>query len=140
MKERVGLMTTEQQAHDSLHGKRILIVEDLGLITLELKRMAEDVGCVIAATAARLDEARSLADTVPLDGVLLDLNLAGERSYPVAEVLRQRGVPFIFLTGYDSEQIHPDFAEAPHLHKPFGTEALEKAMRDTFVVACDPND
>src|SRR5690606_525651 len=75
----------------NIAGLRILIVEDMGLIALELQTMLEGMGCAVVGMASRLSEAMDLARAAErLDGVLLDLNLAGEDSYPVTEVLHDR--------------------------------------------------
>lgn len=120
--------------HDArLAGLHILIVEDMGLIAGELRTSLEELNCSVVGIASRVDEAMELVKSAErLDGALLDLNLAGVNSYPVAEVLRERGVPFIIMSGYDSSYIHDDCADDPHLQKPFTTQDLKKAMLNAF--------
>ena len=117
-----------------LAGLRILIVEDAGVIVLELRTMLEKLDCVIAGVASRLDDATTLAQTTEnLGGVLLDLNLSGESAYPVAEILHERGIPFIIMSGYDTGHIRADCADEAYLQKPFGYDDLARMMQRTFL-------
>lgn len=111
-----------------LEGLRILVVEDVGIVAMSLKAMLQELGCVVVATAARLHEAEELARHERLDGVLLDLNLAGQYTFSVADILRERNVPFIIMSGYDAGQLRPDLAEAPQMAKPFDRDALEPML------------
>lgn len=115
-----------------LAGLRILIVEDMGLIAHELRLTLEDLGCCIVGVAPRLDAAAELAQTEKIDGVLLDLDLSGTESYPVADILHARGIPFIIMSGYDASTLREDCAGEPHLRKPFSHEALTELMLRTF--------
>ncbi len=112
-----------------LKGLRILVVEDVGMVAMSLKAMLQELGCVVVGTAARLHEAEELARHETLDGVLLDLNLAGQYTFSVADILRERNVPFIIMSGYDAGQLRPDLADAPQMAKPFDREALEPMLR-----------
>ncbi len=115
-----------------LKGLRILVVEDVGMVAMSLKAMLQDLGCTVVGTAARLHEAEELARHQTLDGVLLDLNLAGQYTFPVAEILRERDVPFIIMSGYDAGQLRPDLANVPLMAKPFDREALEPMLCTVF--------
>jgi CheY-like chemotaxis protein len=117
----------------ALKGLRILIVEDMGLIAVELQRMIEGLGCITLGPAAKVEEAKKMAENEQLDGVLLDIQLADQVAYPVAEVLRDRKIPFIILSGYDEIYVRRDFQQYPHLQKPFNSEQLVELMADTFV-------
>ncbi|BBK33958.1 CheY-like chemotaxis protein [Stella humosa] len=103
----------------SIAGIRIMIVEDEAMITLLLQDMLEEMGCIIAATAAGLDEALAAAETTALDIAILDVNLGGTETYPVADVLRRRGIPYVFSTGYGASTLHADHQGRPTLQKPF---------------------
>lgn len=111
-----------------LKGLRILIIEDVGIVAMSLKTMLQELGCVVVGTAARLHEAEELAQHETLDGVLLDLNLAGQYTFPVADILRKRNIPFIIMSGYDAGQLRADLAEEPQMAKPFDREALEPML------------
>lgn len=115
-----------------LNGLRVLIVEDVGMVAVSLKNMLQDLGCVVVGTAARLHEAEELARHERLDGVLLDLNLGGQYSYPVVDILRERGIPFIIMSGYDAGRLRPDLVEAPQIQKPFDPELLEPTILKEF--------
>ena len=117
-----------------LAGLHILIVEDVGLVATELRMMLDTMGCHTVGVASRLNEATRFAQaTERLDGVLLDLNLAGQNSYPVAEILHERGIPFIIMSGYDTSHTRADCADDAHLQKPFGHDDLAKVMLRTFL-------
>jgi CheY-like chemotaxis protein len=106
----------------------ILVVEDEVLVALMISEMLGDLGCAVAASAGNLRDALALAQSSDLDGAILDLNLAGEPVYPVADVLAAKGVPFVFLTGYGAAGIEPRFADVPTIAKPFHPSALEDAV------------
>jgi PAS domain S-box-containing protein len=112
-----------------LVGKRILLVEDAALAAMELEAVLTDAGCIVVGPAARLDQACRMAARGPLDGALLDVNLGGELVFPLAHQLRAAGVPFVFVSGYDSRAIFPpEFKDAPCLGKPVGEQALLAAL------------
>jgi len=78
---------------------------------------------------AHLADAAKLAREASLDGAVLDVNLAGERSFPVAAILRERHVPYVFLAGYDSDDVFPpEYRQAPRLGKPFRYQDLIDLM------------
>jgi DNA-binding response OmpR family regulator len=117
----------------ALRGMRIAIVEDAGIIANELKWMLEDVGCLVVGMAPTVQDAMLLTEKEQLDGVFLDLRLRGEVSYPVAETLRDRDIPFIIMSAYDHEQVRSDFRKYPHLQKPFTFDSMASAMVDAFL-------
>ncbi len=132
-KKDIPPVSIELDRDDRLPGLRILIVEDMGLIAHELQLMLEKMDCHIVGVASRLSEAKMLAQTTGgLDGVLLDLNLSGENSYPVVEILHERNIPFIIMSGYDTSHIRVDCATDAHLQKPFSHIELVEMMQRTF--------
>lgn len=84
----------------SIAGRRILVVEDEALIAAQVEAVLDGAGCTVIGPAADVAEALSLAADSPPDLAVLDVNLAGERSDPIADVLAARGIPFLFCTGY----------------------------------------
>jgi CheY-like chemotaxis protein len=108
--------------------RRVLLVEDEVLITLLMEDMLLDLECEIADAPARLDEAVSAAQTGAFDLALVDLNLGGQLAYPVADILKARRIPFVFVTGYGSRGIEPAYANIPVLQKPFHREDLEAVI------------
>jgi CheY-like chemotaxis protein len=116
-----------------LEGLRVLVVEDNLLLAEVTKILLEDSGCEVVGPAGWLQRGLELAGQEPLDGAILDINLHGEMSFPIAEVLHRRGVPFIFVTGYEDRSIVPmAFRSAPRLDKPAPEEHLIEAMVATF--------
>lgn len=115
-----------------LAGLRVLVVEDVGMVAMALKAMLEELGCLVVGMAARLPEAEKLARRETLDGVLLDLNLGGQFAFPVADILRERDIPFIIMSGYDAGQLRPDLAETPQMQKPLERDALEAMILVEF--------
>src|SRR3954452_25195679 len=115
---------TELQS-DALNGRNLLIVEDEYMIAADLARALEDRGANVIGPAASVEDALELLDAEhQIDGAILDINLRGQRVYPVAEALRARGVPFVFASGYDSWVIPDAYASVPRLEKPVSTRAL----------------
>jgi DNA-binding response OmpR family regulator len=107
--------------------KRILIVEDEMTIALLLEDMVIDLGHE-PALAMRLPQALQLAETADIDLAILDVNLDGRVSFPVADVLLRRGVPFLFATGYGSGGIEPPYRDRLVIQKPFSLEDLGRAI------------
>jgi CheY-like chemotaxis protein len=106
-------------------GIKVLLVEDEGTVAMLIEEMLEDLGCTVVASVPRLALAREKAGTAEVDLAILDVNLAGERVFPVAEILRGRGVPFLFSTGYGASGLPEEFAQSPVLHKPFSENELQ---------------
>jgi CheY-like chemotaxis protein len=108
--------------------KRVLIVEDEVLVAMLLEELMERMGYEVVAVSSHLEEALELARTLAVDFAMLDINLNGKESFPVAEVLRGRGIPFIFATGYGDSALASDFADALVIEKPFNRAALRQAL------------
>ncbi len=117
-----------------LAGRHIFVVEDEVLVAMALELALREAGCTVEGPITTLAEAMLPAAQVDADAAVLDLNLGGQRVYPVATLLAQRNVPFIFLTGYDADELPPEFADRPHLKKPFTMERvldmLESLLQD----------
>jgi CheY-like chemotaxis protein len=108
-------------------GKRIMLLEDEAIIAFAVEDMLADMGCIVVGPALRLDEACDLARDAKIDAAVLDVNINSERSYPVAEELRRRNVPFVFATGYDREGVEWN-GEAEVISKPYRREQLRAAL------------
>jgi len=113
---------------NSLLGRRILIVEDEFLIAMMLEDMLLELGCVVAATAARPAQAIGLIDEVQIDAAILDVNLDGCDSFGIAAALSQRRVPFLFATGYGGSRVPPEFAAYQFIQKPYRLQELADAL------------
>lgn len=108
---------------------RVLIVEDEVVVAMFLEDTLADLGYAVAGSATSLDEGLAAARGAALDAALLDVNLAGRESFPIAAVLRGRGVPFLFVTSYGPAGIQPAYRDAPVLTKPVDPAALGRALK-----------
>lgn len=123
-------------ASEGITGARILIVEDEAMIALLLQDMLEEMGCVVESTAAVIGEALAAAEAEPgPDLAILDVNLAGTETYPVADILRRRGIPYVFSTGYGASTLHPDHQGRPTLQKPFVESDLMRCVTSALTPA-----
>jgi DNA-binding response OmpR family regulator len=106
-------------------GRRILLVEDDFLVALGTSDLLEGAGCEVVGPAPSLAEALHLIRSKSINAAILDVNVAGEMVWPVAEELQRRGVPFLFLSAYPRTSIVPDpFAGILRLEKPFDPNQL----------------
>jgi CheY-like chemotaxis protein len=109
--------------------RRVMIVEDEMLVAMLLEDILGELGLEVAAVCSHLDDALTRAASDAVDFVILDVNLDGKRSFPVADILRARKIPFLFATGYGSKALEADYAEAPTLAKPFTFADIERALK-----------
>jgi len=109
-------------------GKRVLVVEDELMIRMLLQDMLVDLGYTLAGEAGRIDEAMKLAQQSEFDVAILDVNLNGQPISPVVEILIQRGLPFVFATGYGQRGVPEAYNATPTLQKPFQADALAQAI------------
>jgi len=116
-------------------GKRVLVVEDEMMIRMLLEGMLTDLGHTVAAEAGGIDEAVALAKKGAFDVAVLDVNLNGHQVTPVAEILLERGVPFIFASGYGQRGVPEAYRAIPTLQKPFQTDALAQAIETAVSLA-----
>ncbi|MEE4208307.1 MAG: response regulator [Parvularcula sp.] len=117
---------------DELDGRTIFLVEDEYLVAVTTARMLKDRGAERVVTAHRLHEAIALAQSEEFDAAILDVNLAGERSEPVADILETRGIPYLFATGYSRQDLGLS-EDMKLINKPYTprklTEELERVMK-----------
>jgi len=98
------------------------------LVAMNIEDMLLDLGHEVAGLASRLEPALSLASEGQFDLAMLDVNLAGQNSFPIAAILVERGIPFLFATGYGAKGIGEDYRSYPVLQKPFRARDLEQAL------------
>jgi CheY-like chemotaxis protein len=104
------------------------VVEDEIMIRMLLEDMLADLGYGVAASAGGLNEAIALARDSDFDLAILDVNLNGDAVYPVADLLMERGVPFVFSTGYGDRGLPEAYRDRPTLRKPFQLSNLENVL------------
>jgi len=112
----------------ALAGRRVLLVEDETLIAMLVETALEDEACTVVGPYGNLREALEAARTEVFDLAVLDINLAGELVFPVAEVLAGRGVPFLLLSGYGEAGLPRDRQHWPICAKPFSLRDLVSAL------------
>jgi two-component SAPR family response regulator len=115
-------------ARTELSGKRVLVIEDEAMVTMFLLDTLADIGCEIAGSASRFDDAMEKARSLPFDVAILDLNLDGRQTIPIAEAMAGSGVPFVFATGYGATSLPPSLRHIPVVAKPFQQHELERAL------------
>jgi len=116
-----------------IEGSRVLIVEDESLVAMELGECLSALGFEVVDSVSTLAAAKEVAGKQEFDGAILDINLAGELVYPVADILMKRNKPFIFVTGYRSETIDSRFKDIAVLQKP-----VDRAMLADLFQASPP--
>lgn len=107
---------------------RVLVVEDEILVAMLIEDMLADLGFEVLGPAMRLDAALKMALDESFDLAVLDVNLANEQSFPVAQLLQERGIPFVFATGYGLRGLDERFKEVTTLQKPFEPDQLANAI------------
>jgi len=127
MTEAIDDMRTS--ATPGLAGRRVLVVEDESMVTMLLQDFLEDMGCEVAGVASRLKEALEKIDALAFDVAILDVNLNGQQTLPVAQALLARGRAIVFATGYAATSVPPELRAVPILQKPFQQQDLERALR-----------
>ncbi|SFA83480.1 Response regulator receiver domain-containing protein [Rhizobium sp. NFR07] len=113
---------------------RILVVEDEMLVAMLIEDAIVDLGHQIVGPAMRLETALDAATNETFDFAILDVNLAGKQSFPVADALAARGTPFMFASGYGRAGLADPYCDATILQKPFSPEQLA-AILGTVLVA-----
>ncbi|WP_298260372.1 response regulator [Bradyrhizobium sp.] len=115
----------------SLHGRRILVVEDEYLLADDLRQTLEKLGVEVVGPVANVAQALKLLQSGDaLDGAMLDVNLQGDSVFPVLDLLRERGVPFVLTTGYDGWALPGPYADAPRCTKPLDMRRLSKLLHE----------
>lgn len=116
-----------------LAGLRLLIVEDEYMVAEHIGMLLEEFGCDVAGPVSTIAEALAAVAAGGLDGVLLDANLSGDSSAPVAEALQAASVPFVVVTGYGARELADAILDgAPRLTKPFSTADLAATLIAAF--------
>jgi CheY-like chemotaxis protein len=130
LSETTGTQRSADNPASSVNGtpvvsaNRIMIVEDETLVAMSLAELVEELGFSVIGPFGRVRDATTALKDGGIDAAILDVNLGGEMVYPLADVLREGRVPFVFMTGYGAESIERRFANVPVLQKPVEPQAL----------------
>ena len=111
-----------------LSGKRALVVEDEMLVLMAIEDMLADLGCTSITAAAGIEKALALIDEQSFDLAILDVNLNGQRSYPIAKALSDRRIPFAFSTGYGGHAVGEGYGNCSVHNKPFDHPQLIEVL------------
>ncbi|EGF94874.1 response regulator [Brevundimonas diminuta ATCC 11568] len=107
----------------------MLIVEDESLVAMLLETILSDMGCTVIGPESNVgDGLRVVTGETDLDAALLDVNVAGQEVFPIAEALKARGVPFVFSTGYGESGLPEHWRGNPTVQKPFTDAAIRDAL------------
>jgi DNA-binding NtrC family response regulator len=109
-------------------GRRILLVEDEIFVVWLLEDMLADLGCAVVGPASSVNQALAIIDAEAIDAAVLDINLNGQMSYPIADALGARGVPFVLSTGYDRDTLPDNYRTFPVLQKPIQRSELSDTL------------
>ena len=112
-----------------LKGSTALVLEDEPIIAFTLEDILLEMGCATVHVASHLSEAERLLLSEATDFAVLDVNIHGQRSYPVADILSQSGVRFIFATGYGELEHPPRYSATTTVTKPYSLNDLENAIQ-----------
>jgi len=110
----------------------LLIVEDEYLIRMLIEDMLDQIGFSVAAAIGSIAEAKEYAASGNFRAAILDVNVDGHEIFPVADVIADRGLPFVFVTGYGETTLPERFRGRPALQKPFQADRL-KATLDSLL-------
>ena len=110
-----------------LSGRTILVVEDEMMLAMMLEDMLQDAGCAVVCVTSVGQGLLALNQT-RFDAAVLDVNLNGVRSYLLADRLVERGIPFIFATGYGDAQVRELYPERPIVTKPYLEQDIVRAL------------
>ncbi len=108
--------------------RRVLIVEDEYLLADDMAQALRKFGADVVGPVPSTDKALALLAEEPVDAAVLDINLKGQMVFPVADALRDQGIPFVFATGYDEAAVPETYKDVPRWEKPYRPEDLAKAL------------
>jgi CheY-like chemotaxis protein len=108
---------------------RVLVVEDEAIIAALIENALIEGGCSVVGPVATLGVALETIEKTRIDAALLDISINGRRTYPIADVLAARGIPFIFVSGFTRKDLPPRYRHCAHIAKPFVPSAIMAALR-----------
>lgn len=117
------------QRHGSAHERpRILVVEDHWLVAMQAQLMLEENDCEVVGPVGTVADASCLAMECDLSGAILDIGLGDATSFPIADILAERNIPFAFASGYSAVSLPVKFAGRPHFDKPYDGEMVARFL------------
>lgn len=113
----------------ALQNVKVFVVEDESLVAMQLEDMLFDLGCDVVGIAMRLARAHEMLDSgLEVQVAILDVNIGGEKIYPIAERFRKVGVPIVFATGYGRSGVEEEWQGCTILQKPYTTQQIETSI------------
>ena len=113
---------------------QVLVVEDDLLIAMEVAHLVRQCGCAVVGPVGRLEKALRVAEQTELDGAVLDIHLGSRRVWPLAELLAERAVPFVLLSGYTRGDVPARFGEVPLVSKPVTLPVLRNTLNEIGLI------
>lgn len=111
-----------------LGGVRVFVAEDEFHVLQLIEDMLAELGCSVCDSVSSVRAALDRAAVTNAQIAVLDVNLRGKKIFPAAEILRKRGIPIVFSTGYGGDGIEAEWKTCPVIQKPFTLEQLEGAL------------
>lgn len=115
----------------------ILVVEDESILAMLLEDFLDDLGYRRPAVASTVSRALATLETDTITFAILDINLGGEKSFPIADALDARAIPYFFMTGYGAAGVPERLRDRYILQKPYGLDALKMALQQVAAVGAD---
>ena len=120
-----GTTASRAVSYSALFGLQIFLVEDEAMVAATLEDMLAEFGCILAGAAANVTDALAAVQaTSEIDAAILDVNLGGDKVFPVADILVDRDIPIVFSTGFGPADLAERYPESRLLEKPYQPEAL----------------
>jgi CheY-like chemotaxis protein len=124
-----SVSNVESASPEGLSGTRVLVIEDETLVAMLVEDLLDELGCQVAATFSRVSQAQDyLAKSSDFDAAILDVNIAGEDVYSVANALSTRGIPFVFVTGYGPAGVKEEWRDRGVVQKPIQQTELAQTL------------
>jgi CheY-like chemotaxis protein len=111
-----------------LKGTSILLVEDVLFIAFEVAEVLRDAGCKVVGPVGTLSEALAAVNRNSFDGAVIDVNLHGEKAFPIMEALERAALPFVIVTGYGRDQLPRRFRHHTLIAKPFSQDEFLEGL------------
>lgn len=108
---------------------RVLFVEDEAIVSMLIEDMLLDLGIEVVGPVSKMDEALAQAQDAEVEAAVLDINIGGQLTYPVADILRERRIPVIFATGYGAAAVPERYRGTPTVHKPFDRQNFAAVIK-----------